>query len=295
MSVESLAPIAEPLWTSFVAEDVVLAESDFNELQKSTRSMWLEYEWSEAWLYHYATRDYPFVRMDTPDAWLQDEARMISYLNERPPPSLYQNLATEFSVPLQKLPALERPSTVLRSITKGARRGIPGLSLLFDVAFGERGKVNFGSQGCYLQKSVPSGGARHPTEVFLFSWDGLPIPAGLYHYNVQHHRLDLRKAGNFFNAAREATFDLFKKYSEVPVGLMVFTSVFSRSMWRYRDPRSWRAVPIDLGHAMMAFRQVSCELGFHIYTYQKFNDSAICELLQLNSPDQAPFYVSTLV
>jgi SagB-type dehydrogenase family enzyme len=172
---------------------------------------------------------------------------------------------------------------------------MPGLSLLFDVCFGERGRMRFGKQGEFLHKSIPSGGARHPTEVFLVAFDGGPVLAGVHHYNVEHHRLDLIRAGDYFEVCARTTFDLFKKFDSPPIALVVFTALYERAMWRYRDPRSWRAVMVDIGHGLMAMRRVAAALGFAQYTYQKFDDDALCDLLGLNPVRQTPLFVGTLV
>ena len=50
---------------------------------------------------------------------------------------------------------------------------------------------------------------------------------------------------------------------------VVFTSLVERAMWRYRDPRSFRAILVDVGHAVMAYRHVARTLGFRTYAYQK--------------------------
>jgi hypothetical protein len=76
--------------------------------------------------------------------------------------------------------------------------------------------------------------------------------------------------------------------------LVIFTALFERSMWRYRDPRSWRAVLADVGHAVALFRVVSRRLGWGHHTCQTFCDSAISRLLRLEPLRQAPLLVATL-
>ena len=118
---------------------------------------------------------------------------------------------------------------------------------------------------------------------------------GAYHYNVAAHRLDMVRHGQLSAEFEDATFDLFKKYEDAPRALVVFTALYERAMWRYRDPRSWRAVLLDVGHAVAAFRELSSALGFYSYTYQKFKDSNVAQLLTVDVICQTPLYVATLV
>lgn len=47
-----------------------------------------------------------------------------------------------------------------------------------------------------LRRSVPSGGAFHPNEIYL-AWAGSPdLPAGVYHYDQPHHCLELLRPGS---------------------------------------------------------------------------------------------------
>jgi SagB-type dehydrogenase family enzyme len=281
----------ELIWEALTA--IGLVQSDTAE--EHPLREWSRYGWTDAALYQYATLDYPFVRMDQPGAFDVDERRMQGYLEEAPPPGNYQEFTPLLRVPLTKLNDTDSVNQFVRSMTVDQRRGLDGLSILFDLCFGERSQVAFTVQGSFLRKAVPSGGARHPTEIFLIAFPGLPLPGGIYHYSVRHNALDLLRAGDFQDAARQATFDLFKKYLEPPVGLVVFTSLVERAMWRYRDSRSWRAIPIDCGHSLMGFRTVCQRLGFGSYSYQKFQDREICRLLGVDIARQPPLYVATLV
>jgi SagB-type dehydrogenase family enzyme len=175
------------------------------------------------------------------------------------------------------------------------RRARDGIGLMLDVCFGERGRIRIAGGATCLLKSIPSGGARHPTEVFLAAFDVPGIPPGIYHYGVEHHRLEEIRAGQHRAALAHATLDLFARYDTAPAAALVFTSRVERAMWRYRDPRSFRAVLLDVGHGVAAYRHVARALGFRTYAYQKMRDGEISELLRLDRLAQPPLYVGTLV
>ena len=104
-----------------------------------------------------------------------------------------------------------------------------------------------------------------------------------------------KAAGDHSQAFARATLDLFSKQDAAPAAALVFTSVVERAMWRYRDPRSFRAILVDLGHAVMAYRHVARTLGFRTYAFQKMHDSEVAALVGVDRVRQPPLYVGTLV
>jgi SagB-type dehydrogenase family enzyme len=279
----------DQLWTTFCEAGV------FAEAPGNGGSWWSELGWTEACAYHAATRDYPFLQMDQRGAFARDRERMEDYSREAPPPPRYQRLGGGGDLALPRLADDEPPDERLKQMTADDRRGLPGIGLLLDVCFGERGRLTVAGGGTCLLKSIPSGGARHPTEVFLAAFDLPGVAAGVYHYDVEHHRLERVRAGQHGDAFAHATVDLFAKYETPPAAALVFTSLVERSMWRYRDPRSFRAILVDIGHAVMAYRQVAQMLGFRTYAYQKVRDGEVAELVGVDRVTQPPLYVGTLV
>lgn len=303
---ESLRPIIDALWTALSRESVLVPVGDV----PARAAAWRSFDWDEAYRYHSSTRDYPFLQMDQEGAFAADDARMEEYIGRSLPPALTLDLpavtAAAFRGPdapagpqrairLRKIGPGESADARLAALTPEQRRGTEGLALLLDVCFGERTRRPFAVQGEFLRKAVPSGGARHPTEAFVALFPGGPLEPGTYHYNVEHHRLDLLRGGDHSTAFRAASFDLFDKYHEAPFGLIVFCSLVERAMWRYRDARSARAPFIDVGHALMAYRTVIQRLGVGGYTYQKFHDQQIAALLGINVERLTPLFLGTLV
>jgi SagB-type dehydrogenase family enzyme len=258
-------------------------------------SWWSELGWSEARAYHEATRDYPFLQMDEPGAFDRDRERMEGYGRDGQGPPPYQRLAGDGVVELPRLGDRESPDDWLERLRVEDRRSREGVGLLLDVCFGERERMRVAGGGISLLKSIPSGGARHPTEIFLAAFDLVGIPEGVYHYDVEHHRLVWLRAGQHRQAFAQATLDLFARYETPPAAALVFTSLVERAMWRYRDPRSFRAVLVDAGHAVMAYRHVARALGFRTFAYHKMRDRWVAELIGVDHIAQPPLYVGTLV
>jgi SagB-type dehydrogenase family enzyme len=276
------------LWEGFEAAGLfVAAEAD-------EQTWWGELGWLEAHAYHRATRDYPFLQMDQRGAFTRDRERMEGYNREAPAPPIYQHFGGA-AVELPRLTNGRSPDEALAGMSAAERKGKPGIALLLDVCFGERSKIAVAGEGRCLLKSIPSGGARHPTEVFLAAFDIAGVEAGVYHYDVEHHRLELVRAGQQHDEFAGATLDLFAKHDTPPSAVLVFTSRVERAMWRYRDPRSFRAILVDAGHAVMAYRQVARALGFRTYALQKMQDSPVARLVGVDRVIQPPLYVGTLV
>jgi SagB-type dehydrogenase family enzyme len=277
----------DQLWAAF--EDAGL----FDDEPPSGASWWNDLGWTEAQTYHLATRDYPFVQMDRGGAVARDVERMEEYSDTAPAPSPYQRLGGDGAVELPRFG--DSADRLLAEMPAAERLGLPGVGLLLDVCFGERARIGVPGGATCLLKSIPSGGARHPTEIFVATFDLVGAPDGVYHYDVAGHRLELIRAGELHLEFAEATLDLFAKHDAAPAALLVFTSLVERAMWRYRDPRSFRAILVDVGHAVMAYRHVARLLGFRTYALQKLRDRRIAELLDVDPVAQPPLYAGTLV
>ncbi|WP_143707403.1 SagB/ThcOx family dehydrogenase [Uliginosibacterium sp. TH139] len=287
-SIFGAAEAAESAFLALLEHQILVATA------AASRGSWDEHQWAEAWMYHRGTRSYPFIDMGDESGAIEDRERMREYSKISPPPSNYKVMQGE-RIELEKISRNDSIQNKLDSMPISLKRKLPGLSMFFDVCFGERGKVSFENQGKFLQKSIPSGGARHPTEAYLVSFEDEELAPGVYHYNVQEHCLTLINKGQYFDLCSEATFDLFKKYKRKPKHLLILTSIYERAMWRYRDSRSWRAIPMDVGHALMLFRVMSEAIGYDSYTYQKFDDDALEKLLCISKISETPLFVGTMV
>lgn len=292
---ESAVVRSAEIWDVLLSQKLVVRSDETNSMMLRAK-LWQQYGWDEAFAYQEATRSFPFVQMNEPTGFDIDTQRMKRYYDETNPPSPYLTTHSKKRLALRRWYGDPELESILASFDDFQRRGLDGISVILDYCAGERASFQTAFQGKLLLKSVPSGGARHPTEVYLFTFENfLDAKPGVYHYNVEHHALDLITSGDFRGRTKTATFDLFDKFDRPPFGLLVFTSRVSRAMWRYRDDRSARAPLVDIGHALMAYRTAARAIGVNYYTYQKFRDSDISGLLQVSKIEQPPLFVGTLV
>lgn len=196
---------------------------------------------------------------DAQDLKERDLDEMDSYVRENDPPSNYK-LTTNSSpaydltpvLPANAFGGLSDASVVFGHGLQLVRNQISldALNFILNFTFSKTGTVDMYATGAHLRKAVPSGGARHPIEAYVGIGEGVDgIDKGVYHYNVRHHRLDrldmkLGDVDKFIRGASPLARCCMKPVSAV----IVHTCIFARSMFRYREARSYRVMHFDLGH-----------------------------------------------
>lgn len=285
---KGLQGIANELWDFLVSENLVLDKASYRK--KITSPHWYQYGWHHAGSYHESTRNYPFMNMNTKNSLREDNQVMKQYALKDAPPSAYQVFNVKQRVKLEKLDADSFDNGFIESLTAKDRLGIKGLSVLFDGVFGQREKLEYGYhknmdilQMEVTKKAVPSGGGRHPTEIFLLNFGQFDIAQGVYHYNVRDNSLDRIRDGNLWNHFQKICPSSCKPK---PKAAFAITSMCERAMWRYRDPRSWRAVMIDAGHALHMYKRVAGMLGLESKTSQRFKSTEVAKVLGINAIEQ---------
>jgi SagB-type dehydrogenase family enzyme len=238
---------------------------------------------SPAAAYHRYSRSYPFMNMKRVESLWDDNGLMIQYAKREKIPDIYQTFKATDTISLRKVEEFlnaEDQTPILKLTAKEK------LNFLLDYAFGKRAEVPYGfnQQFHYLQfssisKTVPSGGGKHPSEIFYISAQHSPINPGVYHYNVKNNSLDLVRhecSAGFFVDANLNT-------HAQSIGYLIFTAVMERAMWRYRESRSWRAVLVDTGHAVHAASSLASALQIGARSHRRFLGEHIAKLLGVPS------------
>jgi SagB-type dehydrogenase family enzyme len=290
--------IADVLWKLLVDYRIIIS-LEKPDAQRLKIQDWERHGWGNAVMYHEATKDYPFVHMNKPSGKKEDRGRMLEYMEVAMPPNIYHEKKHFDRVSLPKIHDGDNVDALAASFSENEKKEIPGLGLVFDLVFGER---DFHFPGILktsnlpnIHKITPSGGARHPNEAYLANFSISTLETGLYHYNVEHNSLDLYARGNYFKELKAGTLDLFLKYKdELPRAMLVISSRVERAMWRYRDSRSWRAILMDAGHSLRAFRTVCQVLDIKTYPYQKFKDEEVSLIFEIDPYMECPLLVCSL-
>lgn len=180
--------------------------------------------------YQLAVFDFPFLDYSVETWREQDAGIMASYSAESPHPAVF--------TPLDG-PSIPLPAPNLEALAPG-RPELETLAAALHVAFAPTGSMDGGGFGPWLQKTSPSGGARHPSDGVLVLGDRLGgMAAGQYAYDARHHALvPVTSTGATRSLAARAR-----------VAIALRTRV-ERAMWRYRDLRALRPVLLDAGHVL---------------------------------------------
>jgi SagB-type dehydrogenase family enzyme len=195
--------------------------------------------------YHSATRDHPFLDMSAGHASRQvDNELMAAYSADDQYPDVYLDIEGDDRFELEHYRDVE-----IALLWSDPRHM---LSLMISGTFGKRRHLagyhdpywNF-HQLEMIFKPVPSGGARHPTEAFLSVERSTFLPVGTYHFSVKSNSLVRIAAGPVDNAVGVGLYET----TATDVIRVFFGSMVDRAMFRYRDPRSFRALFVDIGHA----------------------------------------------
>ncbi|MEV7807997.1 SagB family peptide dehydrogenase [Microbispora sp. NPDC088329] len=126
-------------------------------------------------------------------------------------------------------------------------------------------------------KTSPSGGARHPTEVYLYARDVDGLAPGAYHYAAADHSLE--HLGRRLDDERLVAAVGDQDWVAGAGALIFYTSVIARNQWKYTFPRVYRALLMDVGHLSQTVYLLATAAGLHITFTAALRDELVEELL----------------
>ncbi|WP_049920998.1 SagB/ThcOx family dehydrogenase [Halopiger djelfimassiliensis] len=268
--------------------------------RESRVDAWDANGWQPALEYHEYVRDYQFIDEAVEESEHEDiegmeTEIMQTYRAQEEPPAIYREYDVDERIELPSPEDADRVSVADALSTSLFGRADPAdgtldertLSAVLFYAFGETGTLQTEHQGPKLTKPVPSGGARHPTEGYVAVFDGAALPAGVYHYSVRDHALE-----RLSDTAPEKP--LLWGIDADPAALIGCSSVVERSMWRYREPRTYRVLLHDIGHVLETLRLTARAHGVSTMTGFKFDDDYLEELFGLEHADEPLLAYATL-
>jgi hypothetical protein len=215
--------------------------------------------------YHLGTRDHPFLDMSSGiAARIQDASIMSGYVDANGAPDLGLNIDSRESIEIED--AKDLNIDALRNSTKYQ------FDLILSGTFGVRGKQPqyYDSETGYhqvplLRKSIPSGGARHPSECFFEVVKSPVMSRGLYYFSPVKSRAFLVRPRSSDDIAGD-----LQVMSDASWLIKIYIcSAVRQAMFRYRDPRSFRAILVDIGHAE---GQLSALASFNNWRYSSALD-----------------------
>ena len=251
----------------------------------------------QEWLWPTASRYYHFsTKIDYPHN-STDEIReyYATYLKGRRQPPIYKSYAGQPKIRLLRQAGAEAPffRTLRRRRTTREFSGKPisfnEMSKLVYYTWGRISSYKTPEFGELLHKTSPSAGARHPIETYAIVNSVDRVDAGIYHYSVRDHSLELLKTGDF----RERCVALTAGHSWTRNSsvLFIMTAVVARTAWKYRTPRVYRAFLLDAGHLSQSFLLAATDMGLGAFCIGIVRDGLIEEELNLDGVSETVLFV----
>jgi SagB-type dehydrogenase family enzyme len=233
--------------------------------------------------FHFSTRYLRWARFRTQEQ--QAEALREKAITQPPPPA-YKAYPGAHTVALPEWKSLWDGRDLLdvlyerRSCREFGGSAIPAQSVaaILQVA---AGPVKVFDRVQAVLKTSPSGGGRHPTEVYACVRNVDGIEPGLYHYNGVTHELEL--IDRALDDA-ELVVACGDQQWAAGAGLVLFyTSVVPRNQWKYHIARSYRVMLLDLGHLSQTVYLLATALGLRMTFSAALRDEVVEEYLRCDA------------
>ncbi len=136
-------------------------------------------------------------------------------------------------------------------------------------------------------RTAPSGGARHPMDLFVFAARVEGLQTGLYRYQPVEHALVLLRAGDDSAELDAALLDQYWQAAAV----FVFAAVPYRTEWRY-GPVAHKIIALDAGHAAQNL-YLACEaIGAGTCAIGAYDQQKMDAYLGLDGVDRFTLYAA---
>jgi SagB-type dehydrogenase family enzyme len=140
-------------------------------------------------------------------------------------------------------------------------------------------------------RACPSAGALYPVETYLVLNDVERIEAGIYHYNIPDHSIELLQKGDFRQQIAQAALDQDMAYAANAV--FVWTALFGRAKWKY-EQRAYRYVYLDAGHIAQNLALAAVALSLGTCQIAALYDEEVNALLDIDGEEESVLYMSVV-
>ena len=137
-------------------------------------------------------------------------------------------------------------------------------------------------------RTVPSGGALYPLELFFYSEHVQGLAPGIYYYNPTVNALSRVREGN--ESQRLAGVLVQPELVEQASMIVFITALFERSTFKYGD-RGYRFVLLEAGHVAQNLNLAAVGLGLSCVNLGGFFDRRADDLLDLDGLAHSTVYL----
>ena len=265
--------------------EYVSAEQERDELVRSSWAPWLP----EAG-FHFMTKDAPYL----PGDWPLEEKLKTLPATQAPPQFKKIRGGGVIRLPSPEIPPDPLFETLHARRTHrefaGGKVSLENVSRLLRTTWGVQGYLDTYAFGKLPYKTSPSGGARHPGEVYLMALKVDGLERGMYHYQAKDHRLVRLPARVSPRTARAYCAD--QSYFSGAAALFIMTAVFARTMWKYARARAYRVILLETGHLCQTFCLTATRLGLAPFCTAALKDSLIEKDLGIDGISESVLYVA---
>ena len=137
-------------------------------------------------------------------------------------------------------------------------------------------------------RAQPSGGSRYPIEVYPLVFAGSEtVPAGLYHYGVKDHALDVLWQRPFSKADIGSLFTY--DWAQDASVAFVMTAIFDRTKRKYGE-RGYRYALLEAGHIGQNVYLNAAASGIKCVAIDGIHDEAIEKLIDIDGTTESVLY-----
>lgn len=246
-------------------------------------------DWLPEGSLHFATKNAPYIDLRL------DQAERRKMLPSRPQPPFFKVYPGAESIELPRSSRGGEFESVLlarkthRSFARG-KIALADVATLLWLVWGVQGRIDSPLFGRLAHKTSPSGGARHPGEVYLMAQKIDGLAQGIYHYDPVRHRLAAVRQGAVRGKARR--YCVRQAHASEAAALFLMTAVFPRTMWKYHAARAYRVVLLDAGHLCQTFCLVATWLGLAPFSTAALDDTSIEKDLAIDGISESVLYVA---
>jgi SagB-type dehydrogenase family enzyme len=133
-------------------------------------------------------------------------------------------------------------------------------------------------------RTAPSAGALYPLELYLVAGDVLNVPAGIYRYLPDRHRLKVIRRGDF--RAELAAVALHQDWLKDSAAILVFAAVEERTTSKY-GARGLNYIDMEVGHAAQNALLQAVALGLGGTPIGAFNGEWLAQVLEFPEEQKA--------
>jgi SagB-type dehydrogenase family enzyme len=251
--------------------------------------------WGDSYAYHQASRDQDFHDQTPETAWEDKERVVQNYLSTEKPPATELNLS---ALPLVKLPAPQKISANFYDALmarRTSRNFLPQPVALQDLSSIFHGATmpmkTTRSEAAELSKdhlSMHLHSWLTFAEIGFYAHNCEGLEQGLYFYDVREHGVRQLRAGDFSDLINKASW----KQGVEGASLVIFIMAdLNRYMWKYRNPRHYKAVWVQSAALAHRFILAAQGAGYGSFQSPAMHDETAIAMFETSVDKLMPIYM----